>query len=169
MLSPALSCLQTLTEVLPPCGGCSEVPRLPQTWGTVHHPLPTVGTRGGCSTVPTASTVPAPGLTSIPQSRSGPVTLAAQVCHRQWGPGGDTTQGCGAAGGDWQCGIWSPLQDTVPGTCQGTGMSCSLAQHHTNPVESRAALPRHQRCCPEATPFCDPCNYSSPIFLHIFF
>lgn len=43
MLSHALPCLQTLTEVLPPCGGCSEVPHLPQTWGTVHHAFPLWG------------------------------------------------------------------------------------------------------------------------------
>jgi len=48
------------------------------------------------------------------------------------------------------------------GPLGGVGMPRSIAQH-------RAALPRRRKRCPDGTLFSDLCNYSCPIFLHVFF
>lgn len=49
----------------------------------------------------------------------------------------------------------------------GRGTSALLSITYTL-QRTEQLCPHHPRCCPECAPFSDLCNYSCPIFLHIF-
>lgn len=145
----------------------------PPPWGAARCPRSPHGREG--AVIAAEMVLHPPG--SPPSSGSRPGASAAPERRGQRGRGAGIRHGGtpGWAGVGRQGGILCPLQDTVlaspspvdPSGWQGRPKA--LRSIIPSPQRAGHLCPCRQKRCPEGTPSSDLCNYSCPIFLHVFF